>query len=95
MDEEGNRTKIGEYLRNYSSFYNTFHPFVQNGKEYALYSKDYTATRVMELPSCQDIAGEDRNSFGFCPIDFYVPDEVEDSEDNKRLKGDFGFVSIK
>jgi hypothetical protein len=27
----------------------------------------------MELPSCRDIGGEEPNSWGFCPVDFYVP----------------------
>lgn len=76
--------KIGEYQRNYSSMYRTFHPFEQNGKQYALYSKDYTATRVMELPSCKDICGEEEDSCGFCPVDFYVP---------KEAQGQFGFVA--
>src|SRR5688500_20337546 len=62
-DGTGER-KIGEYVRNYSSFFSTFHPFQQNGKWYALYSKEYTATRVMELPSCRDIAGEEHHSHG-------------------------------
>ena len=30
-----------------------------NGKWYALYSKDYTATRVMSLPDCRDLGGEE------------------------------------
>lgn len=66
--------KIGEYVRNYPSFEReTFHPFEQNGREYALYSKDYTATRVMRLPSCEDLCGEERDTWGFCPVEFYVP----------------------
>lgn len=66
-----NGEKIGEYKRNYSSFYNTFFPFEKNGKHYALYSKDYQTTSVMSLPDCQHIA--DTESY-FCPVDFYVPD---------------------
>lgn len=69
--------QIGEYRRNYSSFFHTFCPFTLNGKDYALYSRDYTCTRIMELPSCQDIGGEEPESFGFCPTDYYVPSYYE------------------
>lgn len=64
---------IGEYKRNYSSLYRTFHPFQLRGNWYALYSKDYTSTRLMSLPDCKDIGGEERNSWGFCPVEFWVP----------------------
>lgn len=77
-------TKIGEYLRNYSSFMQTFLPFAQNGQTYALYSSHYTATRVMRLPSCEDICGEDPSPGGFCPMYYHVPDES---------KGKIGFVA--
>lgn len=66
-------TQIGEYVRNYSSLMRTFHPFQLRGKWYALYSKDYTSTRLMSLPDCTDIGGEDRSQGGFCPVDFWVP----------------------
>jgi len=89
VDENGNKTKIGEYIRQYPSMFNTFVPFTQNGKEYALYSDDYTCTKVMELPSCKQIAGETPNEFGFCPVDFFVPEEDE----KVGLKGRFGFVA--
>ena len=69
-DEKGNRTKIGEYKRNYSTLYDTFKPFVQGGKEYALYSKDYQTTSVMSLPDCKHIC--DEKSPGFCPTGYYV-----------------------
>lgn len=65
--------KIGEYGRNYDCLYNTFYPFTVNGQDYALYSKDYTATRIMKLPSCEDIGGEEGNGFGFCPVDYHIP----------------------
>ncbi len=84
--------KIGEYVRNYSAFYDTFFPFQQDGEWYALYSPDYTGTRVMALPSCRDLGGEERNSGGFCPVDYYVP------YDHARVAaagqgGRFGFVA--
>lgn len=65
--------QVGEYRRNYSSLYRTFHPFQLRGKWYALYSSDYTATRIMALPSCKDIGGEEGDSWGFCPVDYWVP----------------------
>jgi hypothetical protein len=76
--------QIGEYNRNYSCLYDTFFPFEQNGKHYALYSRDYTGTRVMSLPDCVDICGEEPNSNGFCPTGYYVP---------KESKGMYGFIS--
>ena len=78
-------SKIGEYERNYHAYAEaTFCPFEQDGKFYALYSKDYVATRVMELPSCKDICGDELHSSGFCPTSYYVP---------KESNGKFGFVS--
>ncbi|MBW2995152.1 hypothetical protein KY312_02275 [Candidatus Woesearchaeota archaeon] len=65
--------KIGSYKRNYPNICHTFYPFIFNGKEYALYSPEYTATRIMELPSCKDIGGEEADSNGFCPVDYFVP----------------------
>lgn len=65
-------TQIGEYRRNYA-FYNTFFAFERAGQWYALYSRDYTATRLMSLPDCKDLGGEEPESFGFCPVDFFVP----------------------
>lgn len=65
---------IGEYVRNYSSYGDeTFCPFEQDGKWYALYSKHYTCTRLMSLPDCKDIGGEEPASHGFCPVDYCVP----------------------
>jgi len=80
--------KVGEYLRNYGSLYQTFYPFFHHGEAFALYSRDYTATRVMRLPSCQDVAGEERNSMGFCPVQFFVP-----YDPFSEINGDFGFVA--
>ena len=79
---------IGQYRRTYSSLFNTFYPFLHHGKEYALYSQEYTATRIMSLPDCNDICGEDINAYGFCPTDYFVPyDPYNDCH------GDFGFVA--
>jgi len=71
---------IGEYLRNYSSFaYETFYPFQVGEEWYALYSANYTATRVMKLynDSIEDWCGEETHSNGFCPVEFYVPKYIE------------------
>jgi len=78
--------QIGEYKRNYS-FLDTFHWFTKDGKDYALYSKDYTATRLMELPSCKDLGGEEGKSDGFCPVEFYVPSYVEHEFKRDPIKG--------
>lgn len=67
--------KCGEYGRNYSSMYSTFHPFSKGGKHYALYSPQYTATRVMSLPDCKDLGGEEAHGNGFCPTGYAVPYE--------------------
>lgn len=81
QEEKGkDPTQIGSYVRHHSSFYDTFFPFKhENGKWYALYSADYTATRVMELPSCKDIGGEEGSENGFCPTEFYVPNYIDGS----------------
>jgi len=75
-----------------------FHPFSHKGKDYALYSPDHTCSRVLALPSCEDVDGEISHSLGFCPVDFYVP-TLEDFPYNKYLgrpepdEYPFGFVS--
>ena len=71
--EGDDKEQIGEYERNYKSFFNTFFHFHRGGKDFALYSPCYSVTRIMELPSCKDIGGEDSNSEGFCPVDYYIP----------------------
>ena len=66
--------EIGSYIREYPAFAEeTFHPFKLKGKWFALYSGDYTTTRIMSLPDCKDIGGEENDTFGFCPVDFHVP----------------------
>lgn len=75
--EGDTEAQIGEYQRNYPNLFRTFYPFQKDGKDYALYSPDYTVTRVMALPSCEDIGGEESNAYGFCPVDFYVPSYIE------------------
>ena len=70
-----NDTQVGEFLRNYSCFgEQTFYPFKREDKWYALYSPNYTAIRIMSLPDCRDIGGEEPASFGFCPVEIYIPE---------------------
>ena len=72
---------IGQYRRNYHSM--PFAPFTKDGYDYALYSMNYTATRIMSLPGCIDLGGENPKGNGFCPIELYVPE---------KANGKFGFV---
>lgn len=85
--------RIGGYERNHAGWCeSTFAPFAQDGRWYALYAPDYTVTRVMELPSCRDLGGEEVRTNGFCPVDYYVPHD----EPNVVKAGDggrFGFVA--
>ena len=84
--EDDHEEQVGEYIRNYSAFSHTFYHFKKDGKDYALYSPHYTATMVMELPSCREIGGEEPNAWGFCPIDYYVPSYIvreHEFDDNK------------
>lgn len=85
-NEDGDEL-IGDYNRNYE-FLDTFHWFTKDGKDYALYSKEYTATRIMELPSCKDLGGEEPEGHGFCPVEFYVPSYVDRAIIDKDPKFD-------
>lgn len=69
--------QVGEYQRNYGGIFDSFFHFQHNGKDLALYSSDYTATRIMELPSCKDLGGEDGDEMGFCPVDYFVPSYID------------------
>ena len=94
---------VGEFDRNYAML-DTFEPFRQGDRDYALVSPHYTATSVMDLATGEIIGGEEPNSFGFCPVGFYVPDwwDVHDghvlpgslgwTQDHEWPAGDFGFV---
>jgi len=99
VSEDGSRTQLGEFIRNYSVLYNTWEPFEQDGKHYALCSPKYTGTSVMALPACEIIASELDSAFGFCPTGFHVPTEMKDWIDDeepeplpKKWQGQFGFV---
>lgn len=67
-----------QYLGSYERMFpalgeSTFYPFESGTRWYALYSADYTTTRLMSLPECQDLGGEEPIPHGFCPVEFYVP----------------------
>jgi hypothetical protein len=98
--------RICEYERNYSML-QTFEPFRQGGRDFALISRDYTKTAVLDLASGVVIAEEAESGApgtGFCPVGFYVPDwwDVNDGSalqgsehwttDKEWPTGTFGFV---
>lgn len=95
--------KVCEYERNYGLL-GTFEPFRQGNREFALISRDYTATSVLDLSTGVVIAEETPSEMGFCPVGFYVPDwwDLHDesiipgsahwSEDLEWPSGEFGFV---
>ena len=94
---------VGAYERNYAML-QTFEPFRQGDRNFALVSSNYTATSIMDLATGEIIGGEQPDSGGFCPVGFYVPDwwDVHDatilpgtthwSTDKEWPVGDFGFV---
>jgi len=85
--------QIGSFERNHAGWCaETFGPFMQDGRWYALYAPDYTATRIMELPSCKDLGAEEPISHGFCPVDYYVPYNHPDFAAAGDA-GRFGFVA--
>lgn len=98
--------RICEYERNYRML-QTFEPFRQGNREFALISRKYWKTAVLDL-ACGDVIAEEADPAarggGFCPVGFYVPDwwdvhrwqKIPGSErwsaDDKWPVGDFGFV---
>ncbi len=73
-----NLEKICDYERNYAML-QTFEPFRQGSREFALISRDYTETAVLDLVSGSVVAeetddGDGATGAGFCPVGFYVPD---------------------
>ncbi len=79
---------VGSYRRNYGCLFDTFVPFVAGEQVLALYSPDYTATRLMRLPECVDIGGEEPDGMGFCPTGYVAPYDPA-----KGLMGQWGVVS--
>jgi hypothetical protein len=103
-DGGGDPGKVAEYVRNYSLL-QTFEPFRQGDREYALISRYYHLTEVLDLRTGEVVATEsDAGGAGFCPVGFYVPDwwDVHDGSiipgseywraDHEWPTGDFGFV---
>jgi hypothetical protein len=99
---DGDRV-VADYNRNYAML-QTFEPFRQGDRDFALISPDYTATSVMDLSSGEIIAGEEPHPSGFCPVGYYVPDwwdlhsgsvlpgSMHWRMDDEWPSGDFGFV---
>jgi hypothetical protein len=91
------------YTRNHAMF-DTFEPFRQRGRDFALVSRDYCKTAVLELATGEIIAEEPDGKWGFCPVGFYVPDwwDLHDdsilpgspswSKERELPDGSFGFV---
>ena|SRR5271168_1763735 len=72
-NENGEKIKISQYDRDHHDFFNTFFPFRQDNKDYALISKHYSKTSIIELPSCKMVAEEPWSlKESLCPMDFYV-----------------------
>ena len=94
---------ICEYSRNYDLL-QTFEPFRQGDREFALISQNYSRTAVLDLLSGEIVAEEGSERGDFCPVGFYVPDwwDVHSGSivpgcerwtgDYEWQKGDFGFV---
>ena len=58
---------IASYDRNYRML-QTFEPFRQGDRVFALISPHYTATAVLDLQTGQVIAAEEPDANGFCPV---------------------------
>jgi hypothetical protein len=97
VDNGGSEHELGGYTRNYPAHgLGTWYPFSRGSKDYALYSRDYTSTRLMELPSCKDISGEEPGSGGFCPVEYYIP-EIDDFKKapDPNKEGSFVYHAVK
>lgn len=93
--------ECGTLYRNYPG--NAFPLFFQqDGVDYMLCSPHYTATSVYRLPEFVLQASEDPSTFGFCPVEFYIPPDNENenyhpNEDGSithtPLNGQYALVS--
>lgn len=76
-EKDGPKKQVGNtFKRNYSTNFDNFAVCRKHGRYFALYSPDYTSTRVMEIVpgiGWEDIGGESRNANGFCPTGFHIP----------------------
>lgn len=96
-------TTVARYDRDYVAL-GTFEPFRQGDRDYALISRHYTATAVLDLQTGEVVAEEPIEAGGFCPVGFHVPDwwDVHDDsiipgsehwgEHMEWPTGAFGFV---
>jgi hypothetical protein len=75
--KDGPKKQLGKtFQRNYSTNFDNFAVCQKFGRYFALYSPDYTSTRVMEIVpgiGWEDIGGEERDNDGFCPTGFNIP----------------------
>lgn len=87
-DAKGGLETVGRYHRNYRML-DTFEPFRQGSRDYALIAPSYTRTAVMDLASGDVIAEEEENApgGGFCPVGLYIPDWW-DVNDGTIIPGD-------
>ena len=85
---------LGSYKRNYGTNFDAFFPFSLKGKDLALYSPDYTSTRIMELPSCKDLGGEEPHDMGFCPVDYFVPTFIDIESTHETNNESFPPISV-
>ncbi len=73
VDALDGETAIASYDRNYRML-QTFEPFRQDDRVFALISTHYIATSVMDLHSGQIVAAGEPADGGFCPVGLYVLD---------------------
>lgn len=69
VEKEG--VEVFRFTRNFNG-YETFHPFQQGSRTFALYSSDYTTTRICDLDVGKDIGGTEPHTIGFCPMEFWT-----------------------
>jgi len=91
--EDEIETKVGEFTRNYSGP-GPFAAFKLHEVWYALYSPQYMYTRVMLLPECKDLGGEDKNNTPyqkhFCPREYLVPNLcIKDFKPGENQEGPY------
>ena len=88
---------IFEYTRPYPAFFHTFFPFVgfADGKQYALYSENYTCTSLLDLEQGKSLGSEEPNSCGFCPVDFFVPLLYKVTEESEGKLHKHVYVSLE
>ena len=92
IDEQ--ETQVGRYVRNYTTLFKTFLHFRRAGQDFALYSPSYTGTRLLRLPECIDVGGEELNPNGFCPVEYHVPCQDDgDATTETGLYIECGFVA--